>query len=77
MPQIIVLDSSPLGMVTNPRAKSADCQACKEWLRSMLAQGVVVAIPEIIDYEVRREPICANRLASIHQLDHINIEHLT
>jgi predicted nucleic acid-binding protein len=71
MPQIIVLDSSPLGMVTNPRAKSADCQACKEWLRSMLAQGVVVAIPEIIDYEVRRELIRANRLASIRQLDQL------
>jgi hypothetical protein len=71
MPQIIVLDSSPLGMVTNPRAKSADCQACKEWLRSMLAQGCVVVVPEIIDYEVRRELIRANRLASIRQLDQL------
>jgi predicted nucleic acid-binding protein len=71
MPQIIVLDSSPLGMVTNPRAKSADCQACKEWLRSMLAQGIVVVVPEIIDYEVRRELIRANRLASIRQLDQL------
>jgi predicted nucleic acid-binding protein len=58
-------------MVTNPRAKSADCQACKEWLQSMLTQGVVVAIPEIIDYEVRRELIRANRLASIRQLDQL------
>jgi predicted nucleic acid-binding protein len=71
MPQIVVLDSSPLGMVTNPRAKSADCQACKEWLRSMLAQGIVVVVPEIIDYEVRRELIRANRLASIRQLDQL------
>jgi predicted nucleic acid-binding protein len=71
MPQIIVLDSSPLGMVTNPRAKSADCQACKEWLRSMLAQGAIIAIPAIVDYEVRRELIRANRLASIRQLDQL------
>jgi predicted nucleic acid-binding protein len=71
MPQIIVLDSSPLGMVTNPRAKSTDCQACKEWLRSILAQGIVVVVPEIIDYEVRRELIRANRLASIRQLEEL------
>jgi predicted nucleic acid-binding protein len=37
----------------------------------MLAQGVVVVVPEIVDYEVRRELIRANRLASIRQLDQL------
>jgi predicted nucleic acid-binding protein len=36
-----------------------------------LAQGIVVVVPEIIDYEVRRELIRANRLASIRQLDQL------
>jgi predicted nucleic acid-binding protein len=71
MSRIIVLDSSPLGMVTNPRARSADCQACKEWFRPVLAQGIVVAVPEIVDYEVRRELIRANRLASLRQLEQL------
>jgi predicted nucleic acid-binding protein len=36
-----------------------------------LAQGIVVVVLEIIDYEVRRELIRANRLASIRQLEEL------
>jgi predicted nucleic acid-binding protein len=72
MSRIIVLDAGPLGMVSNPKALSEECLECQEWLKSMLSLGYVVAIPEVVDYEIRRELIRANRLASIRQLDAIN-----
>jgi len=71
MTKIIALDTGSLGMVSNPRAQSADCKACQKWLKSMLSQGHVIAIPEIADYEIRRELLRANRTASIRQLEQI------
>ena len=72
MAKIIVLDSGPLGMVTNPKARASECLECQTWLKSMLNVGHTVAIPEIVDYEVRRELIRANRLASLRQMDRLN-----
>jgi predicted nucleic acid-binding protein len=66
----IMLDSGPLGMVTNPKASglTLDCQL---WLENQLQQGTIVLIPEIADYEVRRELIRAEKLRSIRQLDRL------
>jgi len=50
-----MLDSGPLGMVTNPKTTSAVCQECKLWLDSLPEKGYQVVLPEIADYEVRRE----------------------
>jgi len=64
----ILLDSGPLSMVTNPRANgiTLDCQL---WLNTQLLKGTIVLIPEIADYEVRRELIRAGKTSSIRQLD--------
>jgi predicted nucleic acid-binding protein len=64
----IILDSGPLGMVTNPRASGITLE-CQLWLESQLQQGSIVLIPEIADYEVRRELIRANKPQSVQQLD--------
>jgi predicted nucleic acid-binding protein len=72
MSKIIVLDAGPLGMVANPKARSEESLECQEWLKSIMGLGHTVAIPEVVDYEIRRELIRANRLASIRQLDAIN-----
>lgn len=64
----IVLDAGPLGIVTNPRESEAS-RACKAWLRRQLLGGVRVLIPEIADYEVRRELIRAGRLQGVARLD--------
>jgi len=66
--KIILLDAGPLGLVTNPRGgpEAADCSL---WLEGHLDQGSLVAVPEIADYEVRRELLRAGRLAGIAELD--------
>jgi hypothetical protein len=42
---------------------------CSDWLQSFLAAGVVVAVPEIGDYEVRRELLRLGRSRGIRRLD--------
>lgn len=70
MTRLIILDSGPLGMVTNPKAKDIPL-ACQQWLRSLLERGERVVIPEIADYEVRRELIRAGLLRSLRRLDRL------
>ena len=68
MSTLIVLDTGPLGQVTNPRA-TAQTAACHRWLEGLLACGVRVAIPEIADYELRRELLRAEKVAGLRRLD--------
>jgi predicted nucleic acid-binding protein len=70
MSRVILLDSGPLGMVTNPKAKGIPL-ACQLWLKSLLRRGERVAIPEIADYEVRRELLRAGLLQSLRRLDNL------
>ncbi len=69
MSKTIILDSGPLGMVTNPRAKSDTTKACNHWLDQMIQSGYTIAIPEIADYEVRRELLRTQNFKSIEQLN--------
>lgn len=64
----ILLDAGPLGLVTNPRG-SGDADQCNRWLESLLAAGVDVWIPEIADYEVRRELLRADKDHGLARLD--------
>lgn len=68
MNQIVILDSAPLGMVTNPK-QTAENESCRQWLRKLLSQDVNVIIPEITDYEVRRELLRAKKINGIKRLD--------
>ena len=68
MSRTILLDSGPLGLVTNPGA-SPLAAACGRWVVDMIGSGSSVAVPEIADYEVRRELIRARRTAGIARLD--------
>ncbi len=43
--------------------------ACGQWLRDAASAGATVIVPEIADYEVRRELIRARRTAGIARLD--------
>jgi hypothetical protein len=67
---IVLLDAGPLGLVTNPRA-TVKSQRCKRWLVDLLNQGVRVLVPEIADYEVRRELLQAGRLRGVTHLDQL------
>jgi predicted nucleic acid-binding protein len=70
MSRLILLDSGPLGMVTNPKAKGIPLD-CQLWLKSLLRRGERIAIPEIADYEVRRELLRAGLLQSLRRLDNL------
>jgi predicted nucleic acid-binding protein len=68
MSRLILLDSGPLGMITNPKAKGVPLD-CQLWIKTLLRRGERVAIPEIADYEVRRELLRANLTQSLRRLD--------
>lgn len=68
MNRIIVLDAGPLGLITNPKL-SIESKACTQWLQAHIASGNRTMIPEISDYEVRRELLRANKIKGIARLD--------
>lgn len=68
MSRIILLDSGPLGLVTNPRG-SEEAGRCARWLANAERGGATVIVPEIADYEVRRELVRARRVRGIVRLD--------
>ena len=76
MSKIIILDSGPLGMVTNPSAKSVQTQDCQQWIRRLYQAGYTIAVPEIADYEVRRELLRSNRTKSVELLDQLKLNML-
>ncbi len=68
MSLIVLLDAGPLGMITNPKS-SPENEACKDWLANLVSKGAEVVIPEIADYEVRRELLRAGKDRGIGRLD--------
>lgn len=68
MSVIVLLDAGPLGMISNPSATQANLE-CFEWLESILTSGLQVIVPEIADYEIRRELLRANKTRGLHRLD--------
>jgi hypothetical protein len=70
MNRLIVLDSGPLGMVTNPKAKGIPLD-CQLWLKSLLQKGEKIVIPEIVDCEACRELLRAGLSQSVRRLDNL------
>jgi predicted nucleic acid-binding protein len=70
MTRLILLDSGPLGMAAHPKAEGIT-RDCQRWLNTLLRQGERIAIPEIADYEVRRELIRAGLTRSVRRLDQL------
>lgn len=68
MSRVILLDTGILGLVTNPKATPQN-QECKLWLNFLKANGSIPIIPEIADYELRRELLRAGKTKGIKQLD--------
>lgn len=68
MNEIVLLDASPLGMISNPSATPANLE-CYEWLETLLISGCRVIVPEITDYEVRRELLRAGKTRGLERLD--------
>lgn len=62
-----MLDSGPLGRLTH--ADYSRNREHREWLASLLDRGVVIFLPEIADYEVRRNLLVENLTGSLANLD--------
>jgi predicted nucleic acid-binding protein len=65
----VFLDAGPLGLLTQRAGKSPEVDECKRWLVAVARAGVEVAVPEISDYEVRRELVRAGKTHGIARLD--------
>ena len=68
MTMVILLDAGPLGLITNPRA-SQEARECNQWLEALALKEIQVKIPEIADYEVRRELLRADKFKGIERLN--------
>ncbi len=68
MNKIVLLDASPLGMISNPSATPANLE-CYDWMESLIISGHRVIVPEIADYEVRRELLRAGKTRGLARLD--------
>ena len=70
MSRVVVLDTSPIGLITNPQL-SDQGTACNHWLQAHLRAGSRIIIPKIADYEVRRELLRANKVKGLARLDNL------
>ncbi len=68
MAWIIVLDSGPLGDACRRRG-NPDVESLTAWWIQAKANGAMLAIPEIADYEVRRGLLLDGSTAGIQRLD--------
>jgi predicted nucleic acid-binding protein len=64
----VFLDTGVLGVIVHPRA-TTEARECLGWLRGLVAAGVRVCVPEICDYELRRELVRRGARVQIDKLD--------
>ena len=51
------------------RTETGEPRECKTWLKQLVLRGVAVYVPEIADYELRRELLRMKSAESIRRLD--------
>jgi predicted nucleic acid-binding protein len=71
--RVVILDSGPLGMLCNTRVSRLTL-GCNQWLNDLLVAANRVAIPEIADYEVRREMLRMQRAKNLARLDRLTLQ---
>jgi hypothetical protein len=67
MRQFVLLDSGPSGQACR-RYGVAAADQCRLWIDSLLARAVEVVVPEVADYEVRRELTRINAVGALRRL---------
>lgn len=73
MSTAVVLDATPIGILAHPR-NPPHAAACRQWLASLIAAGRRVIVPEISDYEVRRELMRLNSQKALISLDQLTVQ---
>ena len=67
----IYLDTGVLGIVTHPKA-GPESKECVKWLLAILEAGNKVCVPEICDYELRREYNLNSSVNALKNLENLN-----
>lgn len=70
MSAAVILDAGPLGLLCHPKPRPGPV-ACRKWLTGLLTAGCRVLVPEITDYEIRRELLRTRRGGSLARLDRL------
>jgi len=70
MSGVVVLDTGIAGLLAW-RTGIPIVDTCRKWQMELLTQGVRVVLPEIVDYEVRRELVRLNASESIARFDRL------
>ncbi len=66
-----MLDTGPLGLLTNPK-KTPEVRGAAQWAVDMMSAGHRIVVPAIADFEVRRELVRAGKVTGIAHLDAFN-----
>lgn len=72
MPKAIILDTGPLGRITHPKPKPN--REIAIWFKKVLRTETIVFIPEIVDYELRRNFLLEGMKEAIKRLDQLEDE---
>jgi len=67
MTKSILLDTGPLGKIAHPRPNPE----AAAWLKRVVASGALVILPEIADYELRRNLLLEGLQSSLKRLDEL------
>jgi predicted nucleic acid-binding protein len=68
MSKVIVLDSTPLGLILQ-KPGLPEAEGCRLWVVTKTHEGCRFVVPEIIEYEIRRELLRMNRSRSLKALE--------
>jgi toxin FitB len=68
MSRAVLLDTHPLSQVTHPKVNPL----VQQWLRSLGKTETVIRVPEIADYELRRELLRQGKQKSIDRLNKLS-----
>lgn len=69
---IVLLDTGPLGLITSSNA-SPGAREPNGWLQKLLRENHFVVIPEIVDYELRREYLRGRMTKALINLETISM----
>ena len=68
--RLVFLDAGPLGLLAHPLGRPLP-DRCRRWAKSLASVGVRIFVPEIADYEVRRELLRLGLANSLARLDRL------
>src|SRR5690242_11990376 len=66
----LFLDTGILGLITTPRGNDT-ASACLRWLLDCLLKRSSIYVPEIADYELRRELLLQRKSKTLARLDEL------